>query len=52
MRSLYPASRVEKTVRFCQYFKNKLNRKKYLPRHQTYQAIDNLVHQVLVQDAF
>jgi Nucleotide-diphospho-sugar transferase len=52
MRSLYPANRVEKTVRFCQYFKNKLNRKKYLPRHQTYQAIDSLVQQVLVQDAF
>ena len=52
MRALYPANASEKTVRFCQMLKNKLNRKKYLPRNQTYQAIDNLVQKVLVQGGF
>jgi len=52
MRPLYPANNSEKFIRFTQKIKNKFNRKKYLPREQTFQAVDSLVQKVCLLSQF
>lgn len=52
MRALYPATYSEKMIRWIQYVKNCLNRKKYLPRDEIFEAVEQLFNQVMEQKQF
>jgi hypothetical protein len=52
MRALYPATFSEKMARFLQNLKNRINRKKYLPRNETFVAVEQLFNQVIGLNPF
>ena len=52
MRSLYPATYTERIIGLVQYIKNRLNRKKYLPRNHVLTSVETLFHQVIKENYF